>query len=202
MLLLVLAGGGLGLAAPQVPELPGPTDAVGQSGWVLADLNGDQNIDLATTRSGGQETNGYSHEIRIKLSGLQQTSFRFQSRGAIIELSARDVDGDHDGDLIVFEPLSTQPIGVWLNDGRGTFHQGRLADFEKLWSDAPGPALRASFEHIALFAISEDRIQPVAPVLTHGPPETIVAGLIRQIQPAPRLASISRYSPRGPPSHS
>ena len=45
------------------------------------------------------------------------------------------MDGDNDGDLVVFEPLSSQPIGVWINDGAGSFHEGRLADFRKLWSE-------------------------------------------------------------------
>jgi len=201
--MLALAGGGLTLAAaPAVHELPGPADPVSVSGWVLADLNGDQNVDLATARSGRHDLNGYAQEVRIKLAGFQQTSFRFQSRGAIVELSTLDVDGDDDGDLIVFEPLSTQPIGVWLNDGRGTFHEGRLADFRKLWSDGPGPAIRDSLDQIGLLAVSEERIQPIAPVVTNGPPERTVASAVRQIQPAPRPASNARYSPRGPPSNS
>jgi hypothetical protein len=67
------------------------------------------------------------------------------------------VDGDRDGDLIVFEPFSSQPIGVWLNDGAGSFHEGRLADFRKLWSDQPGSAWRARFQRIGASATSELR---------------------------------------------
>ena len=112
------------------------------SGWVLADLNGDQNVDLATARSGRHDANGYTQEVRITLGAFQQTSFHFLSPGATVELSSQDVDGDDDGDLVVFEPLSSQPIGVWINDGAGSFHEGRLADFRNLWSERPGSAWR------------------------------------------------------------
>ena len=81
--------------------------------------------------------NGYAQEVRSHTGRIQQTSFHFLSPGATVELSSQDVDGDDDGDLVVFEPLSSQPIGVWINDGTGSFHEGRLADFRKLWSERP-----------------------------------------------------------------
>src|SRR5579864_2906035 len=114
-LLAGLASSGFSLAAA-THNLPSPVDANGVTGWVLADLNGDQNVDLATAQTGRHDANGYAQEVRITLGAFKQTSFHFQSRGAVIELSSRDVDGDQDGDLIVFEPLSSQPIGVWIND--------------------------------------------------------------------------------------
>ena len=132
-----LSAAGLGTS-----EVPIPPNAPSLSGWVLADLNGDQNVDLATARSGGHDANGYAQEVRITLGAFHQTSFHFLSPGATVELSSQDVDGDNDGDLVVFEPLSSQPIGVWINDGAGSFHEGRLADFRNLWSERPGSAWR------------------------------------------------------------
>ena len=144
VLALVSAGSAFQLTAGGlVPaRLPVPLNAPRSSGWVLADLNGDQIVDLATARSGGHDANGYAQEVRVTLGAFQQTSFHFLSPGAIVELSSQDVDGDNDGDLVVFEPLSSQPIGVWINDGAGSFHEGRLADFRKLWSERPGSAWR------------------------------------------------------------
>ena len=76
---------------------------------MLADLNGDQQIDLASASSGLSDDGGYAQEVRVTLGASHETSFHFQSRGATVELSSRDVDGDHDGDLIVFEPFRISP---------------------------------------------------------------------------------------------
>jgi|SRR5690242_10702261 len=204
VLLWLLAGAALNFAAARAtaaqPAIP--SNAASNYGWVIADLDGDQIVDVATARSGRHDLNGYSQEVRIRLGGFQQTSFRFLSRGETVELSTLDVDGDHDGDLVAFEPLSSQPIGVWLNDGAGSFHEGRVADFQKLWSGAPGPAFRGSFEQIALPAISEERIQPLAPPVINGAPELVIAGVTRQFESELFSAFNARYCPRGPPSKS
>ena len=201
LLFLLIAGSALKLAAAALnsSEPPFLPDAPSSSGWVLADLNGDQNVDLATARSGGHDANGYAQEVRITLGAFRQTSFHFLSPGATVELSTRDVDGDDDGDLIVFEPLSSQPIGVWLNDGAGSFHEGRLADFQKLWSTQPGPAWRASFHHPALFAISEERTQPVTDPAKIAAPELTVIGCTWQDEHARRHVRRSDFRPRAPP---
>jgi|GEM_PF-5518538 len=199
-LMLLLAGTALNLAAAgSEPALP---YAPSSNGWVLADLNGDQNIDLATTRPGRYSRSGYTQEVRVKLGASHQTSFRFHSRAAIIELSAQDVDGDEDGDLIVFEPLSPQPIGVWLNDGAGSFHEGRLADFQKLWSGRTGPAFRSSFQRIGLFAIFEERIQPFALSAANSAPGFAFSGTVWQSDSELRRACNACFSPRGPPFNS
>ena len=133
-LFVSLASSGLCFAAavPTVHNLPSTLDSPAVSGWVLSDLNGDQNVDLATARSGRRDANGYAQEVRITLGAFQQTSFRFPSPGAKIELSSQDVDGDQDRDLVILEPISREPIGVWINDGAGLFHEGNLADFQAL----------------------------------------------------------------------
>jgi len=204
VLLLAWAGSGLSLAAtnPQVHDLPNALDAGDVSGWVLADLNGDQSVDLATASSGRHDANGYAQEVRIKLGAFQQTSFHFQSRGATVELSSRDVDGDLDGDLIIFEPFSSQPIGVWLNDGAGSFHEGRLADFRKLWSDQPGSTWRIRFQPLAWLAISEERMQSVIPPPVIAAPERVVTFRAPQNEPALQDARRSDFRPRAPPCNS
>ena len=200
ILLLALAGSGLSHAAsPGIHDLPSALDAGTVSGWVLADLNGDESADLATASSGRHDANGYAQEVRIQLGPFEQTSFHFQSRGATVELSSRDVDGDRDGDLIVFEPFSSQPIGVWLNDGAGSFHEGRLADFRKLWSERPGSAWRSRFPRIGASAISDERGQtPVAPSAIPAP-EPVVAFRPWGSESGLRDARRSDFRPRGPP---
>jgi hypothetical protein len=201
LLLLCLAASGLSLAADPQPaqRLPGAFDSNSQSGWVLADLNGDQHADLATARSGVHDSTGYTQEVRITLGAFRQTSFHFQSRGATVELSSRDVDGDLDGDLVVFEPLSNQPIGVWLNDGAGFFHEGRLADFQKLWSQRSGSAWRLRIQPLRLFAISDDRTPLKTPARSVASQEPIVSYDAFQNEPHHRQGRRARCLPRGPP---
>ena len=198
-LLLALASGGLRVAAQ---DLPGPFDSPAVSGWVLADLNGDQNVDVATASLGQHDANGYTQEIRIALGASGQTSFHFQSPGATVELSSRDVDGDQDTDLVVFEPLSSQPIAVWINDGAGSFHEGRLADFRKLWSEQPGSAWRVRFQRLALSAISEERTQSLTPSVAIMAPEPTVTGRVSENESAGLQARRSDSRPRAPPSNS
>jgi hypothetical protein len=196
LLLIVLAGSGLAISAQ---DLPSALDSPAVSGWVLADLNGDQNVDLATARSGRHDANGYAQEVRITLGSLQQTSFRFLSPGATVELSSQDVDGDDDGDLVVFEPLSSQPIGVWINDGTGSFHEGRLADFRKLWRERPASTWRSRVPQLPLFAISEERMQLLTPAVWIAALEPNAAGLTWQHELSSTDAYCSDDRPRGPP---
>jgi len=195
-----MASSGLSLAAAH--DLPSALDFPAVSGWVLADLNGDQNVDMATARSGQRDVNGYTQVVQITLGAFQQTSFHFLSPGATIELSSQDVDGDDDGDLVVYEPLSSQPIGVWINDGAGSFHEGRLADFRKLWSERPGSAWRGTIQQLPLFAISDERTQSVAPAPALAAPETAVVNRSWQNEHARQDVRRSDSRPRAPPCKS
>ena len=203
---LVLTGSGVSLAAgnqnPSTIDLPSRISSTAVSGWVLTDFDGDRNADLATARSASHTASGYSQEVRVTLGSLRQSSFRFVSSGATVELSSRDVDGDNDRDLVVFESLSSQPIGVWLNDGAGSFHEGRLADFRKLWSEQPGPAWRARAGHHALFAVSPERTQSLVSLAAATAPELTAGRLARHKEPARREPRSSDFRPRAPPRNS
>ena len=199
LLLLALACSRLAASAH---DLPSALNSSGVSGWVLSDLNGDQNVDLATARSGLHDANGYAQEVSVTLGAFQQTSFHFQSPGAAVELSSQDVDGDDDGDLVVFEPLSRQPIGVWINDGSGSFHEGRLADFRKLWSDQPGSAWRNQLQPLPLFAVSDERTQSLAPSASAVAPEPVIIHPAWQNESPARDPNHSDSRPRAPPSNS
>src|SRR5437773_579501 len=41
-------------------------------------------------------------------------------------LSPRDVDGDHDLDIVVTAGILRQPVAIWINDGQGGFSEGDL----------------------------------------------------------------------------
>jgi hypothetical protein len=40
-----------------------------------------------------------------------------------VDIAAVDVDGDHDLDLVISSRFPLQRIGVWINDGKGSFTQ-------------------------------------------------------------------------------
>ncbi len=114
-------------ASPATYQLPARSS--GAPGWVLADLDGDRIADMAAAGPGLRDGRGYIHQVNIDLTGSQSTSFTVRGDSPSIRLTFRDIDGDHDRDLIVFEPSSVMPIGVWLNDGAGHFTEGKVADY-------------------------------------------------------------------------
>lgn len=203
LLLATLAGGGFSLAAtvPEIHELPSQLGAPAVSGWVLADLNGDKNADLATARSAGHNANGYAQEVRISLGAFEQTTFRFLSPGATVELSSRDLDGDHDRDLVILEPVSREPIGVWINDGAGLFHEGNLADFEAQLGHGRSPnSLLPPRSHLSLLAISDERTQLAAPADSARAADRFLELLAPRSQLPRQELSQSNFRPRAPPS--
>lgn len=106
-----------------------PANASGTTGWVLTDLDGDRATDLASSDAGRRDAHGYVHKVNIYLTGFKATSFVVRGSSPSIRLSFRDIDGDKDRDLIVLEPWSSLPVGVWLNDGDGHFLEADVATF-------------------------------------------------------------------------
>jgi hypothetical protein len=204
LLFLAFASSGLCLAAgPTVHDLPGTVDFPAVSGWVLSDLNGDRTADLATARSGRHEARGYAQEVKITLGISQDTSFRFFSPGAKIELSSRDVDGDQDRDLVILEPLSREPIGVWINDGAGLFHEGNLADFQALLGQGRSSSgLLPPRQHLPLAGISEERIQLAAPTISTTAADRILELLAPRSELPRQELFQSDFRPRAPPARS
>jgi hypothetical protein len=203
LLLATLAGGGFTFAAtvPEIHHLPSRVDAPAVSGWVLADLNGDRNADLATARSAGHDANGYAQEVRISLGAFEQTTFRFLSPGATVELSSRDLDGDQDRDLVILEPVSREPIGVWINDGAGLFHEGNLADFKALLGHGRSSnSLLPPHSHLSLLTISDERTQLVAPADSTRGEDRFLELLAPRSQLPREELSQSNFRPRAPPS--
>ena len=204
LFLLLAAGSVIQASAAGTGDhrLPVPSSAPSVSGWVLADLNGDQQIDLASASSGLSDDGGYAQEVRVTMGAFRETSFHFQSRGSTVELSSRDVDGDHDGDLIVFEPLSSQPIGVWLNDGAGSFHEAPLGAFRALWGNRRGSSWLERIERLPLPAVSEDRTQAAVPPVVLAAPGDSFAAPILPDSSLIRNPWRGHSRTRGPPSNS
>jgi hypothetical protein len=136
--ILLLSAAGFAAPKPDLDVFRG-LNSPWVSGWALADFDGDSQIDVATATSGRHDADGYAHEVSLRLSGVPPSSFIFRDRYAKVRLSARDMDGDDDRDLLILEASSMQPVGIWLNDGSGHFDEGDLADFrDALQTRAPG----------------------------------------------------------------
>jgi hypothetical protein len=116
----------------------------------IGDLDGDDIPDLASGIRTGQTPEGYSYRVDLDFSANSEAKpfsvFSEDSTGLNIE--AVDIDGDHDLDLLVSGRFSPQPIGIWLNDGRGRFTRGDLAKYVlRAWQTRPAvqsPSINAS----------------------------------------------------------
>lgn len=129
-----------GLQAAQSPALPAPYETYGGTAWTVADFDGDGNPDILTART-ELASGGFRHRIEIHLSAGagRVISFAVDGLQPGIQVAARDVNGDHDVDLVVTTAVSHQTVGVWINSGVGEFSRGREAN------PGPPPAqLRAS----------------------------------------------------------
>src|SRR5262249_582169 len=88
-------------------------------GWAFGGLDGDRKIDIAQSQEIGRSGTGHLYGVELKLSHAGRLeSFTFSNSDDLgISVSAVDVDGDHDLDLVVNGRLIGQRIGVWINDG-------------------------------------------------------------------------------------
>lgn len=97
----------------------------------VADLDGDHLPDVASGINTGHTPAGYSYRVDLDLSGhTNQNSFSVLSEEPNgLNIEAIDIDGDHDLDLVITGRLSLRPIGVWINDGTGSFTPGDLGQY-------------------------------------------------------------------------
>src|SRR5437867_82065 len=115
---------GVSERASVVDSLLELSDPLG-SGWVLGDLDGDGETDIALSCEVEENDSGYLYRVELKLSRSEGSgSFTLANKDALgVNMVAVDVDGDHDLDLVIRGRFSFQRIGVWLNDSRGSFTQ-------------------------------------------------------------------------------
>ena len=130
-----LAATGRVLSAPPLPLRS--LEHIG--GWAVADFDGDSRPDMAITKMEAQG-GGYVYWLEFDLSTRRSTDSAQQSPDFPIiassmfglHLTPRDVDGDHDLDIVVTMGFGRQPVAVWINDGQGGFEEGDLAAYPAL----------------------------------------------------------------------
>jgi hypothetical protein len=178
-----------------------PSHSTRNRSWAVSDMNGDKIADLASAGPGRREGAEYAREISVNLAGAEKSQFTVRSPGAFIQLSLRDIDGDHDRDLIIVEPWSRRAIGVWLNDGRGHFKEGNLAKYAPALGQLPPQSAGSSIRvHVRLFARNEERTPHTAPVLSRLERRQFSATIVCTDDANIVSTSQTASSPRGPPS--
>jgi hypothetical protein len=145
LLLVVLAAGDACFAAPGriLSAPPLPVRSLEHLGWAVADFDGDSQPDLAITKMEAQGA-GYVYWLEFELSTKREADPARQRPGLPtlassvfgLHLTPRDVDGDHDLDIVVTVGVARQPVAVWINDGQGGFEEGDLAAYPTLtWGE-------------------------------------------------------------------
>lgn len=89
---------------------------------VLGDFDGDHQPDLARAEILDLKSPDNRYRVNVTLSRGSVSSFEFHlAHSAGVNIEARDIDGDHDLDLVITSGVFHKPVGLWVNDGAGTF---------------------------------------------------------------------------------
>lgn len=95
-----------------------------------ADFDNDHKLDRAVLVDSGPLEGQNSFRIDLHLSGGGNFELIFQSTEIALALTALDLNEDGAIDVVVEQALTHQRLYVWLNDGHGEFHRGRVEDFQ------------------------------------------------------------------------
>ena len=141
LLLVALTAGGACIASTGrvLSAPPLPMRSLQHLGWAVADFDGDSQPDLAITKMEAQGA-GYVYWLEFDLSTKREADPTRRRPGLPalassvfgLHLTPRDVDGDHDLDIVITVGIARQPVAVWINDGQGGFAEGDLAAYPAL----------------------------------------------------------------------
>ncbi len=108
------------------------TDAVFPDRVVVADLNGDDRLDVVVSEENGaaQDAQTVWWEAPLEPKTGRWKRHPVARQATTHSLSAADVNGDGYVDLILAEHKGPRTLGVWINDGSGRFHK-RVIDRNK-----------------------------------------------------------------------
>lgn len=127
-------------AASTHPQLFGLTDF----GVAVADFTGDGNPDLATVVPDRLQPRAAQYVVEVQLSEGGHQFLRVTAPFGGLRITAKDLTGDGNLDLVVHVGRSPVPAAVLLNDGHGHFSPVEPSAFARVAGDGvPGPQLVA-----------------------------------------------------------
>ena len=166
-------------------------------GIVSADLNGDRQSDTATAGAGRRDSRGYLQDITVSLGSAEFHTLTVRTALRVHRLSARDLDGDADRDLVL-ESFDREPLAVLLNDGAGHFQLGNLDSFRTRLPRRRTLSLESPAEELLTLEIGQGPGSPTAgPAITGYRHTPCQRPRLRHRQ-APRLCGLlfSHFRPR------
>jgi len=98
------------------------------------DFDGDHKPDAAVLVDSGALSGEHNFRIELHFTNQSNGEIAFRSAEVAPWVAARDVNHDGYTDLVLEQPVTRKPLQVWLNDGRGGFHEGRVEDYA--WGEA------------------------------------------------------------------
>ena len=128
------------------------------------DLDGDHIADLVSTLRSRQTPSGSRHILEIRLgNGAREQTFHFPARNGGLAVTARDIDGDLDLDLVVTARVTGEGIGILINDGTGVFTEGDMRD-RKPWVWGYGMQLTTGAPEVPSPAVSPAATEDISDV--------------------------------------
>lgn len=188
------------LAASVEPRSTGVTRNSDGLRFVFADLDGDRIPDLAQVETKSQKWRTSDYSIRVKLSGGRESAIGVSGPLGGLRLTARDMNGDDNVDLVVTADADPGFVRVLLNDGHGNFSPSAPEQFTGLES-----------EQGKMFTLpaapQADRATLARPSPEPGIPGSCRGGLMfsaQEVSPEPAqkalCGGIARASGRSPPA--
>ena len=107
-------------AASTDVQKPATSVGAGQP-FAIADFDGDLSPDLASVQTGRSDFSHTDYWIQLQLTAAGHQSIKVVASIGGLQISARDVNGDHAVDLVLTTTLLRQPVAVLLNDSHGNF---------------------------------------------------------------------------------
>ncbi len=122
------------LLSPHTNRIAYPLQSLWNRDWAIGDFDGDRRSDLVRAERLDSNTQRYLVQIQFS-SSKAESRFGFAlTDSAEVNLEIRDVNSDHSLDLVITAGLLRRPVGLWINDGTGSFAEADASLFpESVW---------------------------------------------------------------------